>query len=55
MVDSKVVDDLNMHKSLLILGHRNLGDANLICSSKELLLKNTGLNGHIVITERNGY
>jgi hypothetical protein len=46
MVDSRVVDNLNMHKSLLILGHRNWGDAYLICSSKELLLKNILLNGH---------
>jgi hypothetical protein len=39
---------------LLNLGHRNWGDAYLICSSKELLLKNTSLNGHIVITLSDG-
>jgi hypothetical protein len=46
MVDSRAVNNLNMHMSLLNLGHRNWCDVYLICSSKELLLKNILLNGH---------
>jgi hypothetical protein len=48
MVDSKVIINLNMHKSLLNIGHRNWCDAYLICSLKELLLKNIYLNGYEV-------
>jgi hypothetical protein len=49
MVDSRVVNNLNTHGSLLNLGHRNRGDAYLICSSKELLLKNILLNGPFLL------
>jgi hypothetical protein len=46
MVDARVVNSFILHKLLLILGHRNWGDAYLICFSKELLLRNIHLNGH---------